>query len=220
MYFCDHSLTCKYSDFTIRNMWPYSSSTSRMVEVPTKPKIHIDLDSFSVNDKALDVTLTPDIWSMVEWLSATNDSTNIDVIRALLFQTLYGRVAFEQLQEHVREKRRAEALKQAVQAIELEGADQYVAELLPDRGHAIRFSRARATNADLRHVGIANLQRKLQVPSRMWIDLDRQASKAGEDLSRFVRGLLFKALQGEVNYNQWQFARAELDNKIEPPAKK
>lgn len=204
----------------MQNMWPYSSSTSRVVEVPTKPKIHIDLDSFSVNDKALDVTLTPDIWSMVEWLSATKDSTNIDVIRALLFQTLYGRVAFEQLQEHVREKRRAEKLKQAVQAIELEGADQYVAKFLPDRGHAIRFSRDRTTNADLRHVGIANLQRKLQVPSRMWIDLDRQASKAGEDLSRFVRGLLFKALQGEVKYNQWQYARTELDNRIEPPAKK
>jgi macrodomain Ter protein organizer (MatP/YcbG family) len=201
-------------------MWPYSSSTSRVVEVPAKPKIYLDLDSFSVNDKALDVTLTPDIWSMVEWLSATNDSTNIDVIRALLFQTLYGRVAFEQLQEHVREERRADALKQAVQALELEDADQHVAELLPDRGRAIRFSRDRATNADLRHVGKASLQRKLQLPNRMWYDLDRQAAKAGEDLSRFVRGLLFKALQGEVNYNQWQYARAELDNKIKPSAKK
>lgn len=222
LYFCRQRVSSKYSDFTIwQKMWPFSSATSRVVQAPTEPKIYVDLNSFAVNDKTLDVTLTPDIWSMVVWLSVTTDSTHIDVIRALLFQALYGRVAYEQLLRHVREVRRAESLRRAAQENELENAEQDNAtELIPDGDQEILFSRDRTTPADLRLVGISIVQRKLQVPHRMWFDLDRQASKAGEHLSRYVRGLLFKALQGEVNYNQWQYARAALEDKVKPPAEK
>lgn len=199
-------------------MWPYSNSSSRVRGTPTKPEIQVDLDSFGVSDKALDVSLSPEIWSMVEWLSVTTDSTHIDVIRALLFQALYGRVAYEQLKEHVREQKRTEALRREKLVAALQRSERDRDETKVDHGQDIRRSAARATPADLRHVGKSNVQRKLQVPNRMWLDLYRQASKAGEDLSRFVRGLLFKALQGEVSYNQWQYARAELEDKVKPPA--
>ena len=92
-------------------MWPYSTSTSRALDLPVKPKIHINLDDFANSDKVFEATLTSDIWSMVEWLSITTDSTNIDVIKALLFQALYGRIAFEQLREHVRHQQHVDELK-------------------------------------------------------------------------------------------------------------
>lgn len=180
-------------------MWPFSNSTSRSIQAPIKPKIHIDLASFAESDKALDVTLTPDIWSMVEWLSITSDSTHIDVIRALLFRALYGAVAYEQLVEHVREQRKAIAKALATSDI-------------------LRSPR-RSTPADIDHVGRSTIKRKLMVPHRMLFDLDRQSAKAGTDLSRYVRSLLFRELQGEVNYNQWQQARAELEEKVRLPSR-
>ena len=201
-------------------MWPFSYSGSRVVGVPNKPKIHFDLSSFAKSDKDLDVTLTRDIWSMVEWLCATTDSTHIDVIRALLFRALYGQVAYEQLQEHVHEQQRTEALRKAELIVELKRAESERDAVEVKDSFSIRKSVDRATNADLHHVGKSNVQRKLMIPHRMWFDLDRQASKAGLDLSRYVRGLLFRELQGEVNYNEWQYARSGLIHQVKPPSRK
>lgn len=201
-------------------MWPYSTSSSRVIGTPEKPKIHIDLDSFANNEKTLDATLTPDIWAMIEWLSATTDTAHIDVIRALLFQALYGRIAYEQLIAHVEEQEYGD--EDEDEEHEPDVLFSYFASTAKqklkidepslEKGQ-IRMSSDRATQADLKHVGKSNVRRKLQIPHRMWVDIDRQAAKAGLDLSAYVRGLLFKTLQGEVNYNQWQQARSDLQGK-------
>lgn len=180
---------------------------------PTKLKTHINLDDFAKSDKVFEATLTSDIWAMVEWLSIATDSTNIDVIKALLFQALYGRIAYEQLREHVRQQQHVEELKKQARIDEFEIAEKEgrVVHL----GEAL-FSRDRVTSVDLEHIGKANVNRKLLIPLRMWNDLDRQSAKAGIDRALYVRGLLFKVLQGEVNYNQWQQARSELENQPKP----
>ena len=183
-------------------MWPYSTSSSRVLGIPVAPKIHINLADFAKSDTTLDTTLSDDIWKMIEWLSASTDTTSTDVIRGLLFQALYGRVAYEQLLRHVD--------KLCVEDDGLNVADEA----------DIRKSVDRATQADLRFVGKANVNRKIKVPQRMFYDLDRQAVKANITLTSYVRGLLFKTLQGEVNYSQWQNARAELENRVKPPSSK
>jgi hypothetical protein len=198
-------------------MWPYSTCSSRVIGVPANPKIHINLDDFAKGDKVLEATLTSDIWSMVDWLGVTTDSTNTDVIKALLFQALYGRIAYEQLLEHVRQQQHVEELKKQARIDEFEIAEKegrvmHLGEVL--------FSRGRVTSVDLEHIGKANVNRKLLIPLRMWNDLDRQSAKAGIDRALYVRGLLFKVLQGEVNYNQWQNARAELESQVRPPSRK
>lgn len=198
-------------------MWPYSDSSSRVLGVPVTPKIHIKLDDFAKSDKVLEATLTTDIWAMVEWLSARTDSTNIDVVKALLFQALYGRIAYEQLVEQVREQRLAEVLKKLDQMNKAAISEKD--ESIEQMGN-IRLSRDRGTTADIAKFGKSNVNRKLLIPLRMWNDLDRQSVKAGVDLSRYVRGLLFKVLQGEVNYNQWQNARDELESQVRPPSRK
>lgn len=198
-------------------MWPYSDSSSRVLGVPVTPKIHIKLDDFAKSDKVLEATLTRDIWAMVEWLSARTDSTNIDVVKALLFQALYGRIAYEQLVEHIREQRLAEVLKKQDQMNKAAISEKD--ESIEHMGN-IRLSRDRGTTADIAKFGKSNVNRKLLIPLRMWNDLDRQSVKAGVDLSRYVRGLLFKVLQGEVNYNQWQNARDELESQVRPPSRK
>lgn len=202
-------------------MWPYSTSSSRVIGTPTKPKIHIDLDSFANNDKTIDATLTPDIWAMIEWLSATTDTAHIDVIRALLFQALYGHIAYALLIAHIEELQHDEDQdeEEDLKADELFALFAPIAKQEPKLQNLdlekdqIRMSPSRATQADLKHVGKSNVHRKLQIPHRMWVDLDRQAAKANIDLAVYVRGLLFKTLQGEVNYNQWQQARSDLESK-------
>lgn len=177
-------------------MWPYSDSSSRVLGVPVTPRIHINLDDFANSDTSLDATLSDDILKMIEWLSVLTDSTSTDVVRGLLFQALYGRVAYEQLQKLVKQMP-TENDNAALQ---------------------IRRSVDRGTPADVRFVGKADVNRKIKIPQRMYFDLDRQAAKANITLTAYVRGLLFKALQGEVNYSQWQNARAELENRVKPPS--
>lgn len=205
-------------------MWPYSDSSSPVIGVPATPKIHIQLEDFAKSDKVLDVTLTDDIWKMIEWLSSTTDSSFTDVIRSLLFQALYGRVAFELLLAHVANQIEDE---DGLDVVELSNiwisparteASVNVATLAAQSD--IRKSVERGTPADIQHVGKANINRKLKIPQRMWSDLDRQASKTNLSPTTYVRGLLFKALQGEVNYTQWQYARTELEDGIKPPSKK
>ena len=205
-------------------MWPFSTSSSRVLDIPDTPKIHVQLEGFAKSDKVLDVTLTPDIWQMIEWLSASTDASYTDVVRGLLFQALYGRVAYEQLCDYVRSKSGADD--------ELDPDELSSILRSPERGDPsdlvvafgteseIRKSVERGTPADLQHIGKSNVNRKFKIPYRMLFDLDRQASKANISLTTYVRGLLFKALQGEVNYTQWQYARTELEDSIKQPSKR
>ena len=183
-------------------MWPYSTSSSRVLGIADPPKIHINLEDFAHSDTTLDTTLSDDIWKMVEWLSASTDSTSTDVVRGLLFQALYGRVAYEQLLKHVKK---------------LTAEDD--GSVFAAQGDIIK-SVDRATQADLRFVGKATVNRKIKIPKRMLFDLDRQAAKANITLTTYVRGLLFKTLHGEVNYSQWQSARAELEAQVRRPSSK
>ncbi|MFM6965833.1 MAG: hypothetical protein ACKOWD_01420 [Rhodoferax sp.] len=185
-------------------MWPYSSRSSLVIGIPDTPKIHINLEDFAKNDKVLEATLTADIWAMVEWLSSKTDTSRNDVVVGLLFHALYGRIAYEQLRDHVKQSAAVD------HNVADEGHDELPIKASPERG----------TAADLRYVGKSDVNRKLKVPHRMWFDLDRQASKANISLTTYVRGLLFKALQGEVNYTQWQYARTELEDRVKPPSRK
>ena len=194
-------------------MWPYSNSSSRALGLPAIPKIHINLDDFAKSEKVFEATLTSDIWAMVEWLSVKTDSTNIDVIKGLLFQALYGRIAYEQLLEHVRQQQHDEELKRQATINEFEIAEKEGRVVHLEQ---VLFSRDRVTSVDLEHIGKSNVNRKLLIPLRMWNDLDRQSAKVGIDRALYVRGLLFKVLQGEVNFNQWQQARAEFENQHKP----
>ena len=204
-------------------MWPFSTSSSRVLSIPETPKIHVQLDGFAKSDKVLDVSLTSDIWQMIEWVSASTDATYLDVVRGLLFQALYGRVAYEQLCDYVRNQPCADdepdpdELSLILRSPERGDPSDFVVAF--DNEKEIRKSVERGTPADLLHIGKSNVNRKLKIPHRMLFDLDRQASKANISLTTYVRGLLFKALQGEVNYTQWQYARTELEVRVKQPSK-
>lgn len=188
-------------------IWPFSNSSSRVVASAQELKIEVDFELFEKNTHQLDVTLTEDIWELIEWLSITTNSTYIDVIRALLFKALYGHIAYEQLIQHCNKKDLADNW-QRLSAREIK-------DLADNR---LRFSARETTVADIRHTGKSNVNRKLSMPQRMWIDLDRQAVKAQMEPSRYVRNLLIRVLQGEIKYNHWQDDRAELENRVRPPS--
>lgn len=184
-------------------MWPYLSSTSRIIESPAQPKISVDLDAFGENSKEIDAALSQDIWDVVGWLSVKTDTSRIDVLRALLFQALYGRIAYEMLVEHVRQQKIHQNQAPVMET---------------DVATNVKFSRTRSTTVDVAYVGKSSVRRKLAIPHRMWVDIDRQAAKAQVDVPVYVRRLLFKVLHGEVNYQQWQRAQAEYDDRSMPPS--
>lgn len=219
-------------------MWPYSKP-SRIVGTPQTPKVRINFDDFARNDKELNAVVSADIWEMIEWLSSHSDTSMVDVIRALLFEGLYGRIAYELLLNHARAKHswgkldtsmfQGLAEKYAVEEhetpgieelsetteVETDGTDETITINLDE----IRMSRARETKVDIEHIGKSDHRRKFSVPHRMWFDLDRQAAKAGIDLAPYVRGLLFRVLNGEVNYEQWQRAREDVSQQLKPPSR-
>lgn len=203
-------------------IWPFSNSSSRVVASAQELKIEVDFELFEKNTHQLDVTLSEDIWELIEWLSITTNSTYIDVIRALLFKALYGHIAYEQLIQHCNKKDLADNW-QRLSAREIkdlaDNRPRFSAREIKDLpDNRLRFSARETTVADIRHTGKSNVNRKLSMPQRMWIDLDRQAVKAQMEPSRYVRNLLIRVLQGEIKYNHWQDDRAELENRVRPPS--
>lgn len=192
----------------MKNFWPYGGSSSRQMSVPKTPELKIDLDAFEISDKALDASLTSEIWDAVDWLGVRTDSAQLDIVRGLLFQALYGQIAYQQLVAHVEEKRRA-AAKATSRLAEADSshADADAASTAQGLNHEILRSTKRSTVADLEHVGKSHVRRKLVVPHRMWFDLDRVAAKNNQTLSECVRSLLFSVLRGEIAFREWQFAR-------------
>lgn len=205
-------------------MWPFSSSSSRVLGIPETPTVDLQMKDFAKNDSVLDVTLSAKIWQMIEWLSVETDTSSTDVVRGLIFHALYGRVAYEQLCTYVS--------NQSIDDEESELEELSIIVKSPERDESsdidfafategeIKKSVERGTPVDLKIIGKSNVNRKFRIPSRMLSDLDRQAAKADISLTTYARGLLFKALQGEVNYTHWQYARTELEDSVKPPSKR
>jgi hypothetical protein len=78
-------------------MWPYRSRPSRVDSPPEKPEDLPDPKEFQVNDIDVYVRLTEKISKRLDWLSFAEDLSRQDVIRALLFQHLYGQAAYRAL---------------------------------------------------------------------------------------------------------------------------
>ena len=192
-------------------MWPFSSRSSRHGTTAPLPNDLPNCSEFEQNDRKVKVWLPQVLVDRVNWLSKTRDASRPDVIRALLFEHLYGRVAFEALDRYVADKRTEAALTHARRtqsaswSTTLEGASF---------SEDIRFSTSRSTQVDLEWLGKSVDDIEVKLPSRMKVDLEEVAARHRLTASSYVRKMLVLQLLGELIHTSWQKAVGEISGDV------
>jgi hypothetical protein len=180
-----------------KRMWPFASRGSRQVAAGQVFKDLPPFEAFADDDAVLKVWLTDKLSERIDFLSERRDTSRPDVLRALLFEHLYGRIAYEELIAYGKKKR----------PVSLPGATVGI----PDE---IRYSRREETPMDIKFCGKALDDFKLHLPSRLKNDLESIAKIHGLTASSYVRKMLVMQLLGEGIHTQWQDAIGKIPAEI------
>jgi len=162
------------------------------------PKDWPDFDAFEKSDASLKVWLPQILIDRINWVSKQREVSRPDIVRALAFENVYGRVAYDALIAHVTAKKNPSTLPSTSGAID---------QLL----HAdIRRSRQRTTQKDLEHLGKSDEDITITLPKKLKADLAQLAALHKLTPSSYVRKLLVLHLLGEHVHSQWQKALGNL----------
>ncbi len=179
-------------------MWPYSTHSSQYGVIAPKPEDWPDFDDFEKADASLKVWLPQILIDRINWVSKQRDVSRPNVIRALAFENVYGRVAYEALITHVAAKKNPRALPSTSGSID---------QLLHGD---IRPSRQRTTQQARGHSGKSDEDISITLPKKLKADLTQLATLHKLTPSSYVRKLLVLHLLGERVHSQWQKALGNL----------
>ena len=200
-------------------MWPFASRGSQLKTTAPEPDNLPTAEDFEKDDALLRVWL-PDVLSdRVNWLSIQLQSSRPDILRALIFEHVYGTVAYEALKAGARKERAAEEVEPRSAAF-FEGNSSHkdLAAAWPGtarvKGDIIQ-SRRRETPIDLEYLGKASDGFKLFLPARLKRDLASIAQEYGLPPSSYVRKLLVQKLLGEAKHTNWQKAIGKISADVE-----
>ncbi len=183
------------------NIWPFPGRGR--IEEETASVLQHDLQGFKGGAK-FRIRVTPEMKNMIIWTSQKAGASCPDVIRAMLFQRLYGQIAYEQL--HAAAKAdlnpQVEMREPPATWLSVLGMDEdFSVSVVPVRGldndadHGVRFSRSRV--GLIQEFGRATETMEMAMPNRMRTELEELASTDGLNLQNYVRYLLLSFLQGE-----------------------
>lgn len=192
-------------------MWPFSSRSSQYGIVAPTPKDLPNCLEFEQNDRKIKVWLPQILVDRINWLSKTRDASRPDVIRALLFEHLYGRVAYEELVKYAADKRANAALTLARQA--QSGNCSTAINGTPQTADILK-SADRSTQVDLEWIGKSIDDIEVKLPRRMQVDLGEIASKHHLTASSYVRKMLVMQLLGEPTHTSWQKAVGAISKDV------
>jgi hypothetical protein len=85
-------------------IWPFPSRGARVDTALPDVDDMPPLEAFLVNDAVIKVWLPAKLSGRADWLSAHHGSSRPDVLRALLFEHVYGRVAMRKLEMFARKR--------------------------------------------------------------------------------------------------------------------
>jgi hypothetical protein len=155
-------------------MWPFSSRGSQSGTIAPAPKDLPDFRNFEKDDVSLKIWLPQILVDRVNWMSKAKDVSRPDVIRALLFEHLYGHVAYEALRKYAIQKKIDDGLAYARQNLTSPGnASHFNAALY---GNNIIESPARGTAIDLEYLGKSVDDIEVKMPRQLKIDLGTLAN--------------------------------------------
>lgn len=179
-------------------MWPYSTRSSQYGVIAPKPQDWPDFDAFEKSDTSLKIWLPQILIDRINWISKQREISRPDIVRALIFENVYGRVAYEAMLAHVASRNYTH-----VQPPNSGAIDQLL--------HAeIRKSRDRTTQQDLEHIGKSDEDLTITLPKKLKEDLSKLAVLHKLTPSSYVRKLLVLHLLGEQVHSQWQKALGNL----------
>lgn len=182
-------------------MWPFSKRSSQAHLTAPHPQ---DMPNFSEHEKcdcSMKVWLPQVLVDRVNWVSRATDASRPDVIRALLFEHLYGRVAYLGLQRYQAEKEREASRRRPSWSSTAEG------QAGEDE---IKVSRSRDTHIDLSMLGKSDGDLTVTLPSRLKQDLAELAQTHRLTPSSYVRKMLVLQLLGEPTHTRWQHALGKI----------
>lgn len=179
-------------------MWPYSTHSSQYGVIAPKPNDWPDFDAFQKSDGSLKVWLPQILIDRINWVSKQHEVSRPNVVRALAFENVYGRVAYEALIAHVASKRAPQSMPNTSGSID---------QLLHSN---IRPSRRRGTPQDLVSLGKSDEDITITLPKKLKEDLTQLAALHKLTPSSYVRKLLVLHLLGEHVHSHWQQALGVL----------
>lgn len=169
-------------------MWPFATRGSRASAgtSPATDTATIDPAAYAVNDVAIKVWLPQKVVDALQAVSAATDTSRPDVVRALLFAHVHGRVELERLHAWSRTRRSAADADQELKAAAKRRQEDVV--------------------AGIRVIGKSVEDFKLWLPSPLRASLAELASAEDLGLSDYVRKVLVYSLLGETFHRRWQQA--------------
>jgi len=189
-------------------MWPFSSRSSRMGTSAPEPSDPPDFKQFTKSDAKLKVWLPQILDERLAWLSIRRDASKPDVARALLFEHLYGKLAYDALLQYHSEKKIAAVVGQAKTSTLSTGRIDMALHGM--RTEEIRYSARDVTCIDLEHIGRSDWDFTFAMPKLMLEDLKRVAKLHGLTPSHYMRKMLVMQLLGEQVHTEWQKAIGKI----------
>ena len=168
--------------------WPHASrgATQKAQERAAEiDRADLDYGLFSTNDAFIKVWLPDRLTTAIDRLSAEHQSSRPDVLRSILFQHIYGAMAFEGF---VNWKHQLDARRNAASA--------------SDGSPTALFSRQRTQSIEV--LGKSDTNFKFWIPAKLKQDLSTLAKADRLGISDYVRKVLVRVLLGERFFSDWQ----------------
>lgn len=193
-------------------MWPFPSRSSRANVIAPHPSGLPDFKEYVESKAKLKVWLPQVLVDRINWLSKHEEASRPDVIRALLFQHIYGHIAFLALMDFKKER----DFPKSWQGITSTTDDHpRVDALLHSQPSDIIRSRARSTSIDLEMLGKSDEDITLTLPQRLKDDLSTVAQLHRLTPSSYIRKMLVQMLMGEEAHAQWQREIGKISQDVE-----
>lgn len=186
------------------SVWPFKSRGARVGTVAPKPELP-PFEEFEHNNATIHVHLPASLAERIAWISKSEDASGRDVVRALLFQYLYGQLAYTEL---IRSSTRRRADEVVASALSGKQANWVFGPTDTTPGVAesdeIKRSTSRNNSVTVERFGAADDNWRLELPLRMKEDLKKVAKHDRLKLSQTVRRILVLQLFGGVVHADWQ----------------
>jgi hypothetical protein len=183
--------------------------------VAPEPKDLPVFSEFARNDASMKVWLPQILSERLDWISKSDDVSRPDVIRALIFEHLYGRVAYLALLANGAQQRAERTLFEARDMARRADGFERIATAVNLDGAEAKFSRERYSNIDAELIGKPTGNLRLELPHRMRADLVALARVHRLTISHYVRKMLVQQLLGERVHTTWQVAIGKISRDIE-----
>ena len=169
-------------------MWPYAKRGTRFYgDVDERFPSKLVDEFFDINDTAIKLWLPERLLAGLDVLSCESGVSRPDVLRALLFMHVYGRVEFMHLLRRISSN-----------------------DVQEEPRFSIARLRRRATARAIRvqYLGKSKDDLKLELPRPLKQSLESLAQRSNEGLSPYIRRILARELLPESEYLDWQDAEA------------